>query len=576
MNTANPSTIKSNLKFKALKGWLFVVMILCCIAGVGASLLNTKFYSVHAPFFDSMAYHTQTHYIMKYSQEKGFPAAVMESTRRSTVFLPQLIAAMLGKVTEPSRNIGILIQTAELALFGITLFIYLHHIRRIQASLAAILFIPFLSLHCLYDYNGGLSDFRMDLSLSLGYGTVMLWYLIARVTGAIRHFVMMGVSCSIVCLFRATAPVYLVFGLGPLVAWDVLTSAQRRLIVVGLFYALSIATVLCGWFFLVRFDYLHYYYVIWNVDANAKLPLSEAIRHALFAVRHIGWLPLSFMALFHLFTLFAKLTEGKPFEFSRINVKNFLRLDLGLLWLGVAPTIMLIIRGAGMNPFVSMPSAIGLLLFFLLPISNSRSPYYRPVFRVALTCIALLVWATAFSQGWKTHSQKPWSSISAHKQIIEAIVDDSINLNRKSASFGTAHVFWLHTKSLANVIEFDLPDAETRSNSLFIKGVRLVPNNSLAIAAPASWKRISGESDDEKLTLLVEQANTKLDYLILLNNKSAEFVEQHVAHNYINKHAKRLREKLLTTGKWLQISSDIANGPNEVVQIFRNQKRIES
>lgn len=100
---------------------------------------------------------------------------------------------------------------------------------------------------------------------------------------------MLGLLIGLGCLTRATLPVH---------SWCSSCRWQRstlwpRTIGAGR----SCAATPSPWlqappspdlFYLINFDYLYYYYAIWNTDANANLPVAESIRHVYFTLDHIG------------------------------------------------------------------------------------------------------------------------------------------------------------------------------------------------------------------------------------------------------------------------------------------------
>lgn len=114
----------------------------------------------------------------------------------------------------------------------------------------------------------------------------------------------------------------------------------------------TIAVVLAGWFFVLRFDAL-YNNVVWNTDANVHLPLAQSSRHFLNAA-HLLWGPI-FLAC-----LAASLVVWRGFPGWRAVSAGLRVWPWELLLAAVMPAGFLMMRGAGLNPFVSMPSAFGM------------------------------------------------------------------------------------------------------------------------------------------------------------------------------------------------------------------------
>ena len=175
----------------------------------------------------------------------------------------------MAPVVEPSRMVGVWIQTGLLYLFLASLLYFLIRVKRLSVNSALMGCLAFLGTKCLYFSNGGLSDFRMDLSLYLGFGMTCVWYLASMKSLMRWHFVMLGVSAAICCLFRATAPIYFLFTLCPLYFLELIRSDGRKEKLTGILVSFGVVLVLAGWFYFFNFEFLKFYYFDWNTDANA-------------------------------------------------------------------------------------------------------------------------------------------------------------------------------------------------------------------------------------------------------------------------------------------------------------------
>lgn len=552
-----------------------IPLALCLAAGLFAVGLNARFYARNQPFYDSMSYHQQVHRVMTQARAEGIGPALGTACRSSTVCLPLVAAAFAGPFVTPSRTFGIAVQVVELLVFSGTLWFYLHRIRTLSPVLAALVITPFLLWRCLYDFNGGLSDFRMDLSLALLFATTVLWYLIATATGSRWHFVALGIAAAATCLFRATAPVYLALALGPLVVADLLPAASRRGRMAGLGIAAATAVVGCLWFFLLNYEALHYYYVVWNTDANAHLPLRKALRHAAFAVGHVGVpaavLALSIPAVVGLDTFLAR--RSPRADGSTVPLWTFVP-DWRLAWIAAAPILLLVSRGAGLNPFVSMPAAFGLTLMLMLP-AGAAAAAWRPS-RGALALLALIATgcaAAAAAQGWRDHGGGAVDSMAAHRQALDAIVSAARETGPDEVRFGTTHCFYLNEHSLQAVAVFDHPAATWDGDAPRIEGVALTPDATFAIAAEADWTQVPGDGTEAKLTHLLDTAVRDIDYLAIPDEATSRFVAEHLPFNVINRHALTLRERLLASGAWEPVSDPVRNGEHETVVVYRNRSR---
>jgi hypothetical protein len=552
-----------------------IPFLLCLAAGLFAVSLNARFYARNQPFYDSLSYHEQVHRVMTQARAEGVGSALGTACRSSTVCLPLVAAAFVGPFTTPSRTFGIAVQIGELLAFSGTLWFYLHRIRGLAPLLAALVVTPFLLWRCLYDFNGGLSDFRMDLSLALLFATTVLWYLIATATGSRWHFVALGIAAAATCLFRATAPVYLALALGPLVVADLLPVASRQGRLAGLMIAAVTAAAGCLWFFLLNYEALHYYYVVWNTDANAHLPLGKALRHAAFAIGHVGvpaaLLAVSIPAVVGIDAFLARRSHRA--DSSATRAWTFVP-DWRLAWIAAAPILLLVSRGAGLNPFVSMPAAFGLTLSLMLPAGGSAAAW-RPS-RGALALLAVIATgcaAAAAAQGWRDHGGGAVDSMAAHRQALDAIVAGARETGRDEVRFGTTHSFYLNEHSLQAVAVFDHPAASWDGHAPRIEGVALLPDATFAIAAEADWARVPGDSTAAKLAHLLDTAARDIDYLAIPDEATSRFIEEHLPFYVINRHASTLRERLLASGDWEPVSDPIRNGEHETVLVYRNNSR---
>ena len=567
-----PATVHSH------RSGIFAVAILatlCLVVGLFAVRLNARFYARSQPFYDSMSYHDQVHRVMTQARADGIVAALGTACRSSTVCLPLIVAALAGPFIDPSRTVGIAIQIVELAILCGTLWYYLHRVRGLAPGVAALTVTPCLLWRCLYDFNGGLSDFRMDLSLALLFTTTVLWYLIAIATGRVGHFVTLGIAASATCLFRATAPVYLALTLAPLVITDLVPNATRPRRLAGLGIAAVTAAAGCLWFFLMNYEALHYYYVVWNTDANAQLPLRESLRHVSFAVGHIG-VPAAVLALTIpvVFGIDAWLVSRSSGALVPDRPWWQWSPDWRMAWIGVAPVLLLVARGAGLNPFVSMPAAFGLTMVLLgvgggIPAWRPSRPALGLVVVFAIACTA----ATGF-RGWKAHAGGSVDSMAAHRAALDSIVADAHRVGRDEVRVGTTHCFYFNQASLQSVALFDHPAAVWDGTEPRIDGVAIRPDGTFAVAAAADLVRVPGATVADKLEHMLTTAARDIDYLAIPDETTARYVQERMPFNVINRFAVTIRERLLESGHWAPVSDEIRNGVNEVVRLYRNTRRL--
>ncbi|MGV0027910.1 hypothetical protein [Phormidesmis priestleyi] len=237
--------------------------------------------------------------------------------------------------------------------------------KNVLASIA--LSLPFISISALWKYNGGLSDFRMDLLLYLLLGTTFVYFLWSRHSSSYFPWFFTGLFLGLTCLARVTAPIYAFICLAPPIFLRLLLGKSFRLrILLGTLIIAATSILVSSWFYIINFESFYHYYFVWNTDANAKLPITESIKHLNLTLANIGLYAVSMTMFFFFFGLITN------YWFSKKHSSNSLQhiinqFEWESLWLGIAPILFLVLRGAGLNPFVSMPAAFGLLMFFLSP-----------------------------------------------------------------------------------------------------------------------------------------------------------------------------------------------------------------
>ena len=569
-----PKVKKSNRGFFAATS---IIVLFCLTMGFYFCSIQNLYYSHYQPFFDSLGYYDQMHAVIMTGQQEGWAAAIYHAfDSGTTVFLPYLVASLIWPFFEPSRNIGVWIQTVELGLLMVSVLYYFQRIKHINPLPALVLLVPFALTTCLYRNNGGMSDFRMDLSLYLTYSITCVWYLIAVRTHRKLHFFFVGMAIAATCLFRATAPVYLVLGLGPIALIEVIVAKQRRALIVGLVVATLTAVVGSLWFYLMNFEKLHYYYFVWNADANAKLSIAESSMHIKFAFKQIGETVLYWIICVNGILLWVnwKRGTGSLVATARLLIaQSFRETDWRLVWLAMAPLAMLVLRGAGLNQFVCLPAIIGVVLWLLNPIANRWSTLDSRTGMVSAVVASILCLALIGFEGWTNHRPGDYNSMNAHKQTIAAIVADAKQEGLRTANFGSTHVYYLNSSSLGAAMRFDIPNAKFHGRQVVVNDVRMIKNGLFSgVVADANWEELKGDGQ-AKLDRLLKVADSRMDYLIVPDEATIEFLETKIAFNIINQHQRYLRQHVFESGNWVAVGAPLVNGEHETVQLYRNVMR---
>ena len=559
--------------------WPVLSLVAICVAlAFYFCWLQTTYYQHYQPFFDSLSYYNEIHVVMTAGQNEGISSAFTGAIdSRSTVFMPRLIAALVSPIFAPSRNFAVWVQMAQLFLLMASLMYYYRSVHKTKPWISLLLVLPLMLMSFMYQRHGGVSDFRMDFSLYTTYAMACVWYLIASTSMRRIHFFTLGIVVALACLFRATAPVYLVLALVPPAIMQLWYSPQRLPFLRGLAFATVTAMVGCLWFFIANFDALHHYYFVWNTDANAKLPISDSYKHIKFTVRHMGDTFWIWLLVMNLLLLWVHGTRGgKGF---RSNVNEYLktsvrRTDLRLLWFGVAPLAMLVLRGAGLNPYVCLPAVAGMYLFLMDVFAKDELLFQERWGKIATIAALALVSVVVLYEGIHQHEKGDHHSMAAHKKIISTMMVDAKQQGLNRATFDSSHVFFLNTMSLVSTLRFDTPAANFDRNKIVVDEIQMQPQAVFSgVVAKSNWNELGG-TEREKLDLLVSRANKQLDYLVMPVDATAEYLQSKVRHNIINQHQTYLKQHVLADERWEKLGDPVENRTNETVQLYRNNRRI--
>lgn len=539
--------------------------------GLFAVSLQRMFYAEQGPFYDSMAYYNELARVVSLAQENGVGAGLNRAVSTGTVMVPFALAAMISPFIGMSRELGVWLQVPW--VFALLASGYVLFRTRFKAPdwMAVFLALPLTSISAIYFFNGGLSDFRMDLHLYLTFGCAVCWFTTAISSGKYAHWIICGVFVALAGLCRATAPIYLIAVFAPaLFVRLLLAPGNWRALVGGPLLSAGVAVVGCGWFFLYRFDYLYFYYFVWNSDANAKLPLSASMQHVNFAFASAGVVVIAACFGASLFSLrFAPPT----FKTLKKYVETF---PWELLFALLMPVAFLVFRGAGLNPFVSMPSAFGIVAF-ILTMTGSWAGLSRIRYFCASSVLVVGCLVSSYS-GIASHISPVTSFMSGYNTIIDTIESDAEKNELKSVSYATMTLGYLCNDAMFNTLVFDhgyildklqtTDQAVTRSGLVIDSGVGLI----FTCATYVEWSGIGGQlsSDEERVEFLRTLAKTQITYMLVPSEGTLAWLEKNARHNYANNYSRWIKGIIADDPMWEKISEGIWLAPNEQFTIYRN------
>jgi hypothetical protein len=517
--------------------------------------LNREFYRLHIPILDSCAYANNLAEVFTYAHTHGLAASLRAGAIGGTVALPWVEALVLAPVLEPSRELCVWLQWIWLLALALSLYWYFTRYRNVPPWRAVCLTLPFAWFESALHWAGGLPDFRMDLSLYIFLALASVWFLMARESGSRGAWLLTGVAGSMACLARATAPVYLAVMLGPLLTAEFVRapkSMAKRLPLMAIPYAAAL------WFLVGNYAMLHFYYAEWSPDANRHLPLWQALSHGVFGLAHLG-IPLLAASLAAFVSAARKRKRIEP-----------LAIDWRLAWLAASPALFLILRGAGLNPYVSMPCVFGVLMFAFFPWRDARGEeaVSRPVCALAVAA-CLLTAATAELP----HPLRGVSSThaAAMHSLIDRIVDDARARGLRDVYYGIPGIGDFHSCAFINTLIYDYRGRVESGGVLLPSGASLVfPDEAVFGASDVFlWNRVvPGKTDALKMDYLVGAALARQRYLLLPDERGLEFLERKRSYDFCNLKVRELKRRLLATGRYALLGEPAEISAQEWIQVY--------
>jgi hypothetical protein len=558
---------------------LLVVVFVVLVLGAYASWLNHQFYLHQAPFFDSAPYVNYLARVIGITQSTGASEGWSVALTDKTTPLPGLEALLLAMLHVPissMRQLGVWLQVIWLLAFAVSLHRYWTGARGAGPWTGAILTLPFLAFAAVFKFNGGLPDFRLDFSLYTLLSTSAVWYLYTYFTESRVPWLLGGVFLILSILSRAIAPAYAAVMIGP-VLFARLAAAppgQRRRLAQGAGWMLLPAGLVVLPYFIFNFNYLYFYYVQQNADANANLPFRIGVAHLTFAAQHLG--PAVGAAAFAFFLVVLLRHIGVLRERGLASLHDF---DWKLLYMGFAPALFLVLRGAGLNPFLSMPAVFGVVAFLLAPLKTQlvelRS---RSNKAAAVLVVAACLWNAARAPGQVAY---PETHIQAIRQGIEWMREDSLRRKLLKVDFVTLHNWNFQVQFVRNVLINEYGYREVRPSMLSPEGVtwmrqhvwdynRLegfdIPFNA---TVPLIWdKVVEGTGDAQKIEWLLSEARNEIDYVFIPDEATIDFMEKYISHNFINTKVRAIRKRFLESGEWKKIGTPLAITDFERVELY--------
>lgn len=510
-----------------------------------ATALNESFYGHYAGFYDSMSYMNQMAAVMEGVHHQGLFQAVWRASERSTVFFPWLVSGLLGCVLEPTRTAAVWVQLPALLALLFASFRYFRvqgrdEFTSLVFSVSVAVFPGALS------HNGGLPDLRMDLYQAYAFGAFVAALLTARRRDRSVEWAMAGILLALACLVRATTPVYAGLFILVVLILDVPRFGwqgvcRRYGILMG------IASVLAGWFFIRNFGYLNYYYLVWNTDANARLPMAVSASHLGFFMGHLG--------------LWMQLVLGLVLTWRLAHARGG-RPALAALAAPLIPLAYLVLSGAGLNPYVSLAAVPVFVLFSLEPLERD-STFPGPRWW-AVAMLSACLWSLVGSVRGFQASVPPWMPrVEGVALAAESIASDARSRGRTSTSVAFLYLGSMDGTTLLNHLLFK-EGFQFSGRRRVRKGDLEIKMMEMGVSADAEWNGLPGADDREKAMKLVDRAVRQSDFIVL-----AESGSELPSHHRVNLWRADMQLRLEALPSLVPIRRGIQVSATECVSIFR-------
>jgi len=544
--------------------WTVIVIVAFqLILGSYAAALNALFYANYGPFYDSLSYYNALANMQLDAKTYGKTAALIYAIYYSTVVYPWVLFAPFAQNVEPTRAAGVWIQIFAATCMQFALVFYFFKVRRRTWGESICFSTIFLLIAAVFDPDGGLSDFRMDLLQYLLFTTMMTSYLIARKLQAPGWWALLGITTGLLCLGRATSPVYVAPIFAACAVADLATDGgNRRLILQKWLIASAVAAAVAGWFFVSNFSYLYLYYAILNPDANAHLALSQSVVHLRFAAEHIG--PPLLVALL--------LTAANFSVRSLVELRGLTRASLNWrpLLFSAVPLGYLVFSGAGLNPFVSIVGVSGIMLFLLDPIDVSLKSSGRYA-HTLLAGALLLTGCFNAAQGTALNSRNVPIWIPRRdgiNRVLDAMTDVLTHASPpRRFTYAVIYSSGLNQELIFNTMFFDRHLNFEGGRVATIAGSQLVPiEMGSELGTNELWSMQPGTNNERTIKRIVQLVNEKVD-LLLVPSASTK-LPMHVNRN---RYVGEITQRLMDSGRWEKIAGPITISPIEEAIILRNR-----
>ncbi len=499
--------------------------------------LNTKYYASWGPFYDSMSYMSRVADVMAIERREGFAAALRVAELYAAFGMPTV------------RMLAVFIQLPAYIVATCVGYIYFRDYGKYNRFQAVALGALSVSFARIFFFNCGLYDLRMDLPQALLWASATGLLCVARQNLKIGAWVGFGLVLSAACLFRATTPVFCLAFL-PVAVYDLTLGARRMVFLLRYAIALGVVLLTAAWFYVLNYRELYFYYVTWNEDAHANLPLSTSAHHVALACDNLGWLMLSMLSAIMAIELIRQKFWSLPLR--RVNWVALLAFAF--------PIAFLVFRGAGLNPFVSLLAAPAFILFAAVPVRPLENDNFSTLGRTAyIPAAAMVIFLTAQQTG--ITADMPMAKVGTLRQIV-SIVADQARMRSGKTTLAVGMVGTMDWMAIRNVLIFDygwVPQA----NGQLTDADAVLDFMPLPLAQHYEWNQLVGATDTERAATLAAQISEKADVFVFPETGTA-LIPTFPSTPYLFS----IGNSAINQGGFSLVASDLAVSDHEKVAVY--------
>lgn len=559
--------------FKKYYG-LCIILIICIVNIIYSIRINNKYYQAYSPFYDSLSYSLSYAKVDHIIQQKGIIAGIVEASHSINGFLPITIAAITSFFFGLSRAWGVIGNAWLMFLCCFSIYYYLRKIRKCPQVYSAVVAGLLVSIKLVYFCRGGLPDFRMDLSLYYGFGCCSVCYLITCYNNSKKYWVVFAVAVSLTMLTRSTSFVYLGIALGPLLLIRMFAelSEERIKTIKGIGIFCLVIVLLSGWFYILNYKNIIYYYLSWNVDALTHLPLSESIRHITLMTGNVGlysWIIAGILLVLRILNFRSIDRNDNNTNLLKIILTQ---LDWRCLSAGVLVILFFIFKGVGLNPYISLPSAFGFLAFLCFPgkknneFDNKHLIY--SILEISCLCAVLIININEGNQAFLTLDNSERGSIKTYQKIAEELTRDAQDLSLSTLSIDCPSCGVFIIDALYNVLVFNngfqiLDDNNLIKNNLIIKK----PSEKILATCPQEWKEFVDKSAGFPISYIGKQAQ-QLNILIMPTKETITVLQRKYKHIPSNNYLTEISLAIFENNQWEKTSKKFDVTQDEQYELY--------